>query len=133
MGPPGVSGGGRGLALGGRRQPEQGVPAAPFYAQAGPAGAGGVEHLGRRGIAQRLQQPAPRHQRVRLQDAVPRGRRLEGALTRQDMLSREHQGPRAVLNALERLAGGYGVEGDGVRQDLGIAQAQLQEAEGLRQ
>ena len=31
---------------------------------------------------------------------------LEGGATRQTMLSREHQGPRAVLNALERLAGG---------------------------
>src|SRR6185437_99715 len=30
---------------------------------------------------------------------------LEGAMTRQSGLSREHQGPRAVLNALERLAG----------------------------
>ena len=30
---------------------------------------------------------------------------LEGQITRQDMLSREHQGPRAVLNALERVAG----------------------------
>jgi hypothetical protein len=31
---------------------------------------------------------------------------LEGAISRQSGLSREHQGPRAVLNALERLAGG---------------------------
>jgi N12 class adenine-specific DNA methylase len=52
---------------------------------------------------------------------------LEGAATRQSMLSREHQGPRAVLNALERLAEGYGSECDRVRQDLGIAQAQLRD------
>jgi len=35
---------------------------------------------------------------------------LEGAVTRQDMLAREHQGPRAVLNAVERLAGGHAGE-----------------------
>ena len=35
---------------------------------------------------------------------------LEGAITAQSMLSRDHHGPRAVLNALERLATGYGSE-----------------------
>jgi len=49
---------------------------------------------------------------------------LEGATTRQHMLSREHRGPRAVLNALERLAGGYGAECDRVRQELAIAEGQ---------
>jgi hypothetical protein len=43
------------------------------------------------------------------------------------MLSREHHGPRAVLNALERLAGGYSSECDRVRQDLGIAESQLRD------
>jgi hypothetical protein len=52
---------------------------------------------------------------------------LEGAATRQAMLSREHQGPRAVLNALERLANGYGSDCDRVRQDLGIAESQLRD------
>ena len=52
---------------------------------------------------------------------------LEGAITRHSTLSREHQGPRAVLNALERLAGGYGPEGDRVRQDLAIAESQLRD------
>jgi N12 class adenine-specific DNA methylase len=52
---------------------------------------------------------------------------LKGAITRQDMLSREHAGPRAILNALERLAKGYGVECATVRQDLGVAQAQLRD------
>ncbi len=52
---------------------------------------------------------------------------LEGAATRQSMLSREHQGPRAVLNALERLANGYGSDCDRVRQDLGIAESQLRD------
>ena len=43
------------------------------------------------------------------------------------MLSREHQGPRAVLNALERLAGAYGSDCAHVRQDLGIAESQLRD------
>jgi hypothetical protein len=52
---------------------------------------------------------------------------LEGAITRQSGLSREHQGPRAVLNALERLASAYGPECDRVRQDIGIAESQLRD------
>jgi N12 class adenine-specific DNA methylase len=52
---------------------------------------------------------------------------LEGAMTRQTTLSREHQGPRAVLNALERLASGYGSECVRVQQDLAIAEAQLRD------
>jgi hypothetical protein len=52
---------------------------------------------------------------------------LEGSTTRQTMLSRDHQGPRAVLNALERLAGGYGSDCDRVRQDLAIAEAQFRD------
>jgi N12 class adenine-specific DNA methylase len=52
---------------------------------------------------------------------------LEGGTTRQTMLSREHQGPRAVLNAVERLADAYGSECDRVRQDLSIAEAQLRD------
>jgi N12 class adenine-specific DNA methylase len=52
---------------------------------------------------------------------------LEGKVTRQDTLARDHQGPRAVLNALERLAGAYGLEGDRVRQDLAIAEGQLRD------
>ena len=43
------------------------------------------------------------------------------------MLSREHQGPRAVLNALERLANAYGTDCDRVQQDLSIAEAQLRD------
>ena len=52
---------------------------------------------------------------------------LEGGTTRQTSLSREHQGPRAVLNALERLANAYGSECDRVRQDLVIAEAQIRD------
>jgi hypothetical protein len=52
---------------------------------------------------------------------------IEGAILRKDTLSREHQGPRAVLNAVERLARGYGPECDRVRQDLAIAEGQLRD------
>ncbi len=52
---------------------------------------------------------------------------LEGAIIRRSTLSRDHQGPRAVLNALERLANAYGSECDRVRQDLAIAEAQLRD------
>ena len=51
---------------------------------------------------------------------------LEAAL-RQSVLSRDHHGPRAVLNALERLAAGYGPECDRVQRDLGVAQSQLRD------
>jgi hypothetical protein len=52
---------------------------------------------------------------------------LEGAVTRQSGLSREHQGPRAVLNNLERLANAYGSECVRVQQDLTIAESQLRD------
>jgi hypothetical protein len=52
---------------------------------------------------------------------------LDGAITRHSTLSRDHQEPRAVLNALERLASGYGAESVRVRQDLSIAEAQLRD------
>jgi hypothetical protein len=55
---------------------------------------------------------------------------LQGEMTRQSMLSREHQGPRAVLNAVERLANGYGSECVRVRQDLAIAESQLRDYQG---
>jgi hypothetical protein len=52
---------------------------------------------------------------------------IEGAIIRQSALSRDHQGPRAVLNALDRLANGYGSECVRVRQDLSIAESQLRD------
>jgi N12 class adenine-specific DNA methylase len=52
---------------------------------------------------------------------------LEGAATRQSGFLREHQGPRAVLNALDRLANAYGTDCTRVRQDLGIAESQLRD------
>jgi N12 class adenine-specific DNA methylase len=52
---------------------------------------------------------------------------LEGAITRHDTLSRGHHGPRAVLNAAERIARGYGFDVGRTRQDLEVAQAQLRD------
>jgi hypothetical protein len=52
---------------------------------------------------------------------------LEGAISRRSTLSRDHQGPRAVLNALERLAASYGPECLRVKQDLAIAESQLRD------
>jgi N12 class adenine-specific DNA methylase len=52
---------------------------------------------------------------------------LEGATTRKITLSGDHQGPRAVLNALERLASGYGTECVRVKQELAIAESQLRD------
>jgi len=52
---------------------------------------------------------------------------LEGTTTRHTILSKEHQGPLAVLNALERLATGYGDDIDRVRQDQSIAEGQLRD------
>jgi N12 class adenine-specific DNA methylase len=52
---------------------------------------------------------------------------LEGAATRDALLSREHHGPRAVLNALERLANGYDSECDRVGKDLSLAESQLRD------
>ncbi len=52
---------------------------------------------------------------------------LEGATTREIMLSREHQGPRAVLNAVERLASEYGSECERAKQKITIAEGQLRD------
>ena len=52
---------------------------------------------------------------------------LEGAATRHGMLSRDPHGPRAVLNALDRLAGTYENQVDDIRQDLAIAEGQLRD------
>ncbi len=62
-----------------------------------------------------------------LRPELPSDVYVEGAMTRQSSLSREHQGPRAVLNTLERLVGGYGPECDRIRQDLTIAESQLRD------
>jgi hypothetical protein len=50
---------------------------------------------------------------------------LEGSTTRRTTLSRDHQGPRAVMNASERLAIGYGAECICVWKELAVAESQL--------
>jgi len=52
---------------------------------------------------------------------------LEGATTRTEQLSRQSHGPRAVLNALERLARDYGAVCESVKKDLELAQTQLRD------
>ncbi len=51
---------------------------------------------------------------------------LEGEITRQDSLG-ENRGPRAVLNAVERLAKGYHGESERTRQDVELAETQLRD------
>jgi len=52
---------------------------------------------------------------------------LEGAVTRHATLSRDSHGPRAILNALDRLTGTYEGQLGTARQDLAIAQGQLRD------
>lgn len=52
---------------------------------------------------------------------------LEGAATRADRLTRGSHGPRAVLNALDRLCAGYDGDISRLRQDLAIAESQLRD------
>ena len=52
---------------------------------------------------------------------------LEGAITRHEPLSRDHHGPRAILNALENLACSYGTQCESTQKELTIAQAQLRD------
>lgn len=54
---------------------------------------------------------------------------LEGCTLRQTDLSRDSQGPRAVLNAVARLADSYDRDRDRVRQDLALARTQLRDYE----
>jgi len=54
---------------------------------------------------------------------------FEGVVTSHGMLSRDHRGPRAVLNALDRLAGSYRGQCDAARQDLAIAEGQFRDHE----
>jgi hypothetical protein len=52
---------------------------------------------------------------------------LHGQATRLDSLTREHQGPRAVMNALGRLVGSYDTDCARARENLDIAEAQLRD------
>jgi hypothetical protein len=54
---------------------------------------------------------------------------LEGAILRHTPLSRDSHGPRAVLNALDRLASGYEGQCASARQDFAISQGQLRDYE----
>jgi len=54
---------------------------------------------------------------------------LEGAATRHGLLARWPVGPRAVMNAIERLAESYPSQCDSARSDLKIAQTQLRDHE----
>jgi hypothetical protein len=54
---------------------------------------------------------------------------VEGALTRSAPLSREFHGPRAILNALERLVSGYEAERDTTAREVSIAQGQQRDYE----
>ena len=54
---------------------------------------------------------------------------LEGAVMRHAYLSRDSHGPRAVLNALDRLIGSYDSQAADAAQDLAIAQGQLRDYE----
>jgi N12 class adenine-specific DNA methylase len=54
---------------------------------------------------------------------------LEGRSVQEATLSRESQGPRAVLNALARLTTSYNGDCDRVRQELDLARTQLRDYE----
>jgi hypothetical protein len=54
---------------------------------------------------------------------------LDGAVTRRDSFSSDSQGPRAVLNAVDRLAGDYAAERAGTETSLAIAETQLRDYE----
>jgi N12 class adenine-specific DNA methylase len=53
--------------------------------------------------------------------------RIQGTASRFLDLSREHRGPRAVLNAVDRLIEGYEAERERIRHDLALAQGQLRD------
>jgi len=57
---------------------------------------------------------------------------VQGAIIRQDALSRDHQGPRAILNAVERLVKAYPLECTYTRQELDVAEAQQRDYQARR-
>jgi hypothetical protein len=52
---------------------------------------------------------------------------VKGAATRLSPLSREHHGPRAILNAVERVIDGYGAERATTEKELALAHGQLRD------
>jgi N12 class adenine-specific DNA methylase/SAM-dependent methyltransferase len=62
-----------------------------------------------------------------VQPTVPMEVYLGDALVRSSRLSAEHQGPRAVLNAVERLARSQELDMEQVERDLAISERQLRD------
>ena len=54
---------------------------------------------------------------------------LDGAVRCRETLMRDNPGPRAVLNALERLANGYDYDIRAARNEIGVKQGQLRDFE----
>lgn len=52
---------------------------------------------------------------------------VEGAVTRFEPLSRDHHGPRAIMNAVTRLVDGYGGERTRAAKELEISRGQLRD------
>ncbi len=57
----------------------------------------------------------------------PREVFVEGATTRTESMSKDHQGPRAVLNAVMRLVNSYQEQYDRTMRDLALAEQQLRD------
>jgi hypothetical protein len=55
---------------------------------------------------------------------------VEGTVTRFEPLSRDHHGPRAIMNAVARLVGGYEDEQRRAAKDLEISRGQLRDSQG---
>jgi hypothetical protein len=54
---------------------------------------------------------------------------VEGAIMRMTPLARDHHGPRAILNAVERIMDSYDAQCDRTRHDLTLARTQLRDFE----
>jgi hypothetical protein len=52
---------------------------------------------------------------------------LEGKLARLEALARDHPGPRAVLNALDRMLGTYQTQCERIVAEISLARSQLQD------
>jgi len=52
---------------------------------------------------------------------------LEGKATRRETMSREHFGPRAVMNALDRLMGRFSKVTEDVHKELALTESQLRD------
>jgi N12 class adenine-specific DNA methylase len=62
-----------------------------------------------------------------LRSGFPPDAYLQGKATLSTLFAAQHPGPRAMMNALHRLAGEYAQEADSVRQRLAIADGQLRD------